>query len=234
VSLRAAAALDLRLQWRHGFYAAYLFVVISYIVLLRALPPSARAVALPPVLLTEATVIGFFFAGVMLQFERGDGVLEALAVTPLEPRDWLVARTLTLSMLTGLACAAVGLGALPGEVRPVLLGVAGALTAAVFAPLGLAAAARLVTIERFVVGGGLASAALGLPVLPYLGIAQSPLWRALPTDAAVRLLAAGTGHPVTAPAVAVSVALLLAWLVAALTFSRRWVVRHAFGRSSGR
>jgi fluoroquinolone transport system permease protein len=232
MSIAAAARLDLRLQWRHGFYAAYAFTVVVYVLLLRALPADARTILLPPVLLSEASVIGFFFGGAMLHLDRSDGVLSALAVTPLDPGAWALARTLTLVLLTSLACVLVGVGAAPGAVRPLELALAGGLTAAVFVPLGLATAARFEAIERFIIGGGIATALLGLAVLPYFGVAESPLWRLLPTDAALRLLAIGAGRaPTGMAAIAVPALTLVAFTLAALVLARRVLVRHAFGRT---
>ena len=34
-----ALRLDLRLQWRQGFYGAYMFVIVVYVVILRARHP---------------------------------------------------------------------------------------------------------------------------------------------------------------------------------------------------
>lgn len=224
------AAHDVRLQYRSGFHAAYLFVCISYIVLLRLIPLELRALLLPPVLLSEASVVGFFFAGALLHFERGDGVLHALGVTPAGTAAYLGARTVALTVLNVAVVAAIVLGA--GLFRNGgLLLYAAVLTAAFFTLLGTAVASRFAGIDRFVVLGGLVSAAFGLVVLPYFGVAESPLWRVLPTDAALRLLAAGLDTGYTAAGDVVSATLvLLAWCAGAAWLAVRWLDTYAFGR----
>ena len=228
---RGAALLrhDVRLQYRSGVHAAYLFVAVSYIVMVRMLPQDMRALVLAPVLLSEASVVGFFFAGALLHLERSDGVLQALGVTPVTTLQYIAARALTLTGLAVLLALGLGLGSGTTGVRPATLAVAAALTALFLAVAGLAVASRFDGIDRFVVLGGLVSAGLGLPVLPYLGVLESPLWRVLPTDAALRLLAQGLGAQGVAGAG--SAAWLLAWCAAAAWLARRWLDRYALGRA---
>ncbi len=217
---------DLRLQLRHGLYGAYAFVAVAYIVLLRALPTATRALALPPLLLTECSVIGFFFAGTLLLLERGNGTLDALAVTPLTPAIYIASKMVTLATLTCLTALAVTLATAPFGVHAIELTVAAALTSAVFTALGVAFAARASSLERFVLLGGLFSALLALPVLPYLGVLPSPLWVLVPTQPALLLFADAVGFFCLARAgPPLFAALLAAWAVPAFLLARRAIER---------
>jgi fluoroquinolone transport system permease protein len=225
--IRALVLHDLRLQYRSGFYWAYLLVAVSYIVLLRLIPPELRALVLPPVLLSEASVVGFFFAGAMLHFERTDGTLQALGVTPVGTAAYLLARTAALALLNVAVALAVcaGAGLLALNV-PVLLAAA-LLTAIFFTLLGTAVSCRFASIDRFVVLGGLVSALFGLSVLPYAGVLDHAAWRVVPTDAALRLLAAAVG---SREAAAPPLLVLGGWSAAAALLARRWLDRYALGR----
>jgi fluoroquinolone transport system permease protein len=221
---------DVRLQYRHGFHAAYGFVVATYVVLLRLIPEPARGVALPPVLLSEAAIVGFFFAGTMLHMDRAAGTLDALGMTPLRAGEYVLVRALSLSVLNVAAAVAIAAGA-GGLAAPLLLAVAAALTGSIFACLGTGVAARVEGLERFVVRGGIASMLLGLPVLPYLGALESPLWGALPTQPALTVLSAGTLRGATALATLASVAALIVWCALTFLLARHWLGRHAAGWS---
>lgn len=222
---------DVRLQLRHGIYAAYAFVALAYVVLMRLLPADARVIALPPLLLTEVTIIGFFFAGTLLLFERGDGTLTALGATPLSPLQYLLAKWLSLSFAMALTSMAIAWGALGSRVRPLPLIVTATLIAAAFVPAGLAVASRFTKLERFVVLGGLASAVLGLPVVPYLGALESTFWVAVPTTGALALLACSTDAPgVSVASLIFGGAILAGWAVIAFLIARRWVTRYGLGR----
>lgn len=245
MSAWSLARTDLRLQNRYGIFVAYAFVAGAYIVVLRNLPPEPRILALPPLLLSEASVIGFFFAGTLLHRERSDGVLGALAVTPLRTSRYLASKMASLALLSALVALVIAAAAVGGLVHAPLLTAAVVLTTALFVAAGLAAAAWFRSLDGFVVRGGLASAFLGLPVLPYLGVVESPFWWVLPTHPALMLLdraagpaaaggaAAASGPPMGAPATLLALAALTAWTALAFVLARRWLARRAFGRVGG-
>lgn len=237
---------DLRLQVRYGVYAAYAFVAVAYIVLLRSLSPEPRLLVLPPLLLSEAGVIGFFFAGTVLHLERSDGVLSALAVTPLRSGRYLASKMASLALLSALVALVIAAAAVGATIRAPLLALAAALTTALFVAGGLAAAAWFRSLDGFAIWGGLGSAVFGLPVLPYLGVLDSPLWWLSPTHPALVLLdraagptgaAARTGAAGAAagggPETVLALTILTAWVVLAFVLGRRWLTRHAFGRVGG-
>lgn len=231
---------DLRLQVRYGIYAAYAFVAAAYIVLLRSLPPEPRLLALPPVLLSECSVIGFFFAGTLLHLERSDGVLAALAVTPLRTGRYLASKMASLALLSALVAYLVARAAVGVLVHGPLLAATAALTTALFVAGGLAAAAWFRSLDGFVIWGGLGSAFFGLPVLPYLGVLESSLWWLLPTHPALILLdraagpaavaSPGAGGAMVTP---LALVVLTAWTVVVFHLVRRWLARHTFGRPGG-
>jgi len=220
---------DVRLQYRHGFYAAYAFVSLAYVGMFWVLGPSLGTVLLPVVLFSEASVIGYFFAGALFHFEKADGTHRALAVTPVATSACLAARAAALSLLTILASFAIAGGTVRTAFHPLLLLLAAGLTSFLFVCLGTAAASRFASIDRFAVWGGLLSAVLGLPVLPWFGFLESPLWALFPTGPSLALF----GHALSpdAPAGAASAALFIAvWTVPAFLLSRAWLDRFALQR----
>jgi fluoroquinolone transport system permease protein len=232
----ALVAHDLRMQWRSGFYAAYLFVAVVYVALLRLLPADIAARALPPLLFTEAGVIGFLFAGTLLHLERREGALRALGVTPLHPAALLLARTLAFALLIVAVGAAVAmLSATAAPVRPAALVLVLLATALLFVPLGLACAAAIRTLDRFIIGGGLLSALLALPLAPYLGAPDSPLWSVTPSYGLLRGLGAAVGQWPAPQAThgALLTLVTAAWIVAAALAATRLLGRRVLGRGEG-
>jgi len=53
----------------------------------------------------EPGLVGFMFVGAIIMFEKKDGVVGALSVTPLEWRDYYLAKAMIMVIL-GLAGAA--------------------------------------------------------------------------------------------------------------------------------
>ncbi len=229
----AALRNDVRLQYRHGFYAAYAFVVVVYVLLMQLVPEAARGRLLTVIVLSEASVIGFFFAGALVLLERSDGTLQALSITPLRPREFLTARVASLTLLTFSAVVVVSAGAVGVRFNAVILACATLLTIALFGLLGTAAACRFATIDRFVVWGGLFSALLSLPVLPYFGLLESRLWLILPTTASLSLLDAAYGNRPTSPwLLTVTATWLASSGVLATRLASTWMKRYLLGAGS--
>ena len=78
--------IDVRLQFRNGFYYASAFVAVVLVLFLSQL----RAVDLgpwwPAIILENLVINAFYFMAGLVLLEKGEGTLEALVVTPL--RDW--------------------------------------------------------------------------------------------------------------------------------------------------
>ncbi len=89
---------DTRIQYRQGFYAASLFVMVTLAVLVTFVPDSF-GVVLPAVLLTNMVIVTFVFIGGLLLLEKGQKTLEGLVVTPLRPSEYLASKVVTLTML---------------------------------------------------------------------------------------------------------------------------------------
>jgi fluoroquinolone transport system permease protein len=112
---------DARLQTRYGFYAVYAVLTAMYVVGLRAMGTELRTDAAVLLIVTDPTVLGFYFIAAMVLFEKEEGVLDALVASPLGDRGYLASKVATLSLLatvTSTVVAVLGHG-------PVALGGAG-------------------------------------------------------------------------------------------------------------
>lgn len=93
---------EARLQQRYMFYAITAIVSLIWVVLLRLLPPAARAdpaALLPLFVLTNLQITAFYFAAALVLLERTQGVLAALLVSPLTAEEYLWAKVVSLTAL---------------------------------------------------------------------------------------------------------------------------------------
>jgi fluoroquinolone transport system permease protein len=227
---------DLRLQVRNRFHLAYAFVAIVYVVLVRALPADLRIIALPPLLLSEAGAIGCVLAGAFLHFERSDGTLHALAVTPLSAGRYMLGRALALALLIAAVATVIALGGMgpAGFLRTALIAATALATGVLCVSVGTVIALRSATLDGFAVAAGLSSTALALPVLPFLGAFESPLWWVHPLQPALLVFSAGAGAGGGGSLRALPALLLLvAWAALAVMWATGHVARHGFGRGTG-
>ncbi len=176
---RAAALLrqEAGLQKSQGILYLYLLFALLYILLIRVLPPSWRQGVAAGLLLSDPTVLGFFFSGTILFRERE--LFPSLFVTPLKPGLFLAARALSflvLSLLLSLLFLTGGLG-LNYRPGPVLLGLV--LTAPFFTFSGMYLSFRFRDVLSYLIAGGFLMTLFFLPLLELLPQWRIPLY--LPT-----------------------------------------------------
>ena len=205
---------DLRLQWRHGILGAYALVTVFYVAVLFFLPREFAAGFLPLAIFSEPGMVGLFFVGGLVLFERRDRTLATQFVTPLGIGEYLLSKTLTL---TGLGTGAGLLMAWAARV-PVAWGwlATGALlTAALFTLAGLGLAVRARTVNGYLFGASLLMLPLSIPFAAYFDWVQTPWMWLVPSHASlVMLRAAAAAGPMpwaAAAAAAFWIALAAAW-----------------------
>lgn len=94
---------DLRLLWRYGIVGATAFVSVLWLAVLYQVPADVRPAVVVWIVLLDSAILGMFFVGALLLFEREEATLAALAVAPIGPGVRIAAR---VTALTGLALAA--------------------------------------------------------------------------------------------------------------------------------
>lgn len=229
---RAWAALrrDIRLQWRHGFWFAYAFVCLSYVLVLQLFGPQLRGLLTTLVVFSDPSVLGFFFVGGVMLLERGDGTLHGAFASPLRVQEWLAAKLASLTLLAVIASFAIALPLCAGCVRPLWLLAAVVPTSTCFVLVGIVAGTRFTTVNRYLLGGGLLSAPLLLPMLAPLRILDAPVFELLPAGASLSLLHVGLGtHTPDAWTAARALAVLGTWNVLLWIWAGAWMRRYVIG-----
>lgn len=190
--LAALLAHDIRLQYRYGIYAAYVFVVVAYAALLVTAGAALPAWVAPLLIFMDPAAVGFIFLGALMLLERSEGVRRALAASPVGATDYLVAKLVTL---TGMALLASTVLMLLGH-RPVdapLLLVTVGLTSVMYVSIGVLCARRFATVNGYLIGAGALLTPLIAPgFLAFLDPLPAPLtlW---PAVAQLRLMLVGLG-----------------------------------------
>jgi fluoroquinolone transport system permease protein len=98
--LVSALRLELTLQVRQKFLYAAVFSGVMWLAVLWPMPHSLRRVAEPYVLIGDVAIIGFFFIGGIVFFEKQERTLGAVISTPLRFWEYLTAK---LSVLLSIS-----------------------------------------------------------------------------------------------------------------------------------
>lgn len=219
---RSMLAWDVRLQVRYGFYAVYAVLTAAFVLGLRLLPQTVRTDAAVFLVVTDPTVLGFYFIAAMVLFEKEAGVLDALVVSPLGDRGYLASKAGTLAVL---AVAASSLVAVLGHGGITALGlvtlVTGvALSATLFVLVGFVAVARFDSVNEYFISAVGWGTVLFLPLFGYVGVVETPLFYLLPAQPVLVVVDASFR-----PRPAWKVAYAFAYLLVANGVAYRWACR---------
>jgi fluoroquinolone transport system permease protein len=224
--------LDMRLQARHGFYYASILTAIITIALLTQLPVKDLGWFMPVFLINSMAINTFYFIAGMVLFEKSEGTLRALSVTPLSILEYLGSKAVTLTLLVIVENFTIILLAYgPGfDILPVLLGTV--LMSAIYILVGFIAVAKYDSISEFIMPSVIYVMILQLPLFDYLGIVKSPLFYILPMQAPMMLMASAFAH-VEAWQVAYGIVYSLACICIAYLWARRSYKKYVIQSHGG-
>lgn len=173
---------DGRLQARNHVY-----VIVGIATLLLAVPLRVLLTAeqvrffMPLLALSGVGLTAFFLVSVLMLLERGEGTLDAVAVSPLRPSEYLASKIATvtaLALIEGVAIAGI---AFAGAFSLPWLALAVVMRAAFVAAVGIAVAVRYQSITRFLFPAVGLTVLFDGPVLFYLELWPSSIFYLWPT-----------------------------------------------------
>lgn len=171
--------IDLKVGIRGYVYPIYLLVALAYGLMIKAFPPEYYSSMVPLFIFFEPGLVGFMFVGTSIFTEKKDGTIGALAVTPIEWRSYIFAKTLLMSMVSLIAATIImliGTGSLKG-LSYVLVGVF--LVSVVYTLLGIAISTKYHDLDDYFVPLlGVMVISL-LPYAHYHGYLTGEIWKVL-------------------------------------------------------
>ena len=214
---------DVLTQYRQGFYAASVFVLVIVGTVISLLPPAA-AVILPAILLTGMLMGTFVFMAALLLLEKGQRTLEGLIVTPLKPGEYLLSKVSTLTGValvenTVITAIARANGLLPDvEWGWILAG--STFSGAVFTLLGFLTVIRYDSLNELMFPMILVTALLQLPAMVCFGMPEYPALYLLPTHGPLLMFQASL-EPVPPWKTAYAALYPSAWILLSFLWGRR-------------
>ncbi|MGA9399819.1 ABC transporter [Haladaptatus sp.] len=227
---------DVRLQRRYGFYTVYAVLTAFYVVAFVGLelPASVAERGLVFIVLSDPAVLGFYFIAALVLIEKREGVLDALVVSPLGVRGYLVSKVASLTLLAVVVATVLALVVHPSGVNVPLLVLGVALTSIPFVLVGFVSVARFDSINDYFLSALLYGAVLYAPLLSFFGLFDTPVFYLLPVRPAL-ILIDGAFHGIRSVEFVyavgyLSLGSLLAFAVAEREFHRH-IVQHRPSRS---
>lgn len=200
--LLAAMKLDFLLQVRTQLYTIGLVVAVVIAGALAWLADPEQLTTYVPTLML--LVIGgstLLYVAAMILFEKEQGTLNALIVSPLTHGEYLWSKIVTLTGLATLEAAVMILGAMAlmwlfgpltwPNVPLLLLGILA--IAILYTLIGIVLIVRYDKITDFLIPMALLAVALQLPFVYFLGWIEHPILLVIPTSAPTVLMQAAYG-----------------------------------------
>lgn len=185
----SALRLEVTLQNRQKFLHAAVFSGLIWLAVLLPMPHTLRPVAEPYILLGDVAIIGFFFIGGTVFFERQERTLGAVISTPLRFWEYLSAKIavlLAISLIVAIVVVTVAHG-FAFHLVSLLVGVL--LGTLLMLLVGFITSLPFTSVSDWFMSATVPLAVMsGLPVLHYSGVWPNPVLYLIPTQGPLLLL----------------------------------------------
>ncbi len=140
---------DIRFQFRYGFYFIYALFTLLYVLMLRLVPEQWQARVAVLMIYSDPAVLGLFFMGAILQFEKDEHTLHSLVISPVKAGEYVLSKLCSLSIIATLVALSIaGFGTVVAH--PVLVGGTIFIGSCLFSALGLVLATKTETLNQFI------------------------------------------------------------------------------------
>ncbi|MEE3750139.1 ABC transporter permease [Mycobacterium intracellulare] len=198
--LASALRLELTLQVRQKFLHAGVFSGLIWLAVLLPMPPGLRPVAEPYVLVGDIAIIGFFFIGGTVFFEKQERTIGAIVSTPLRFSEYLAAKLtvlLGISLFVAMTVASIVHG-FDYHPAPLVLGVV--LGTLLMLLVGFVTSLPFSSVTDWFLAATVPLAIMLVPpVVYYSGLWPNPVLYLIPTQGPLLLLGAAFGQVSLAP-----------------------------------
>lgn len=230
--LVSTVKLETTMMVRQGFAAAAVISGLLWLTVLLPMPHDLRPIVEPYVLIGDITIIGFFFIGASVFYEKQEGTLHAVVCSPMRFWEYLLAKIVVL-MAISLFVAMIVVTVVSGtdyRAIPVLAGVT--LGTVVMLLTGFASSLPFTSVSDWFLATTIPLALLALPILHLSGVWPSPLLYLIPTQGPLLLFGTAFDQIALAPWQMVY-ALIYPLLCSAglYVLARRLFVRHVIERA---
>jgi fluoroquinolone transport system permease protein len=222
----SALRLEVTLQVRQKFLHAGVFSGLIWLAVLLPMPHSLRPVAEPYVLVGDISIIGFFFIGGTVFYEKQERTVGAIVSTPLRFWEYLAAKLTLLVGISLFVAVTVATVADGFAYDPVALVAGVVLGTLVMLLVGFISSLPFASVTDWFLAGTIPLAVLSLPVLHYSGVWPNPVLYLIPSQGPLYLLGAAFDQVALAPW---QVVYAVGYPVVCLVFLW-WAAQKLFGR----
>lgn len=186
----SALRLEATVQWRQRFIHAGVISGLLWLAVLLPMPHHLRVIVEPYVLIGDITIIGYFFIGGSVFFEKQERTLGAVVCSPLRFREYLSVKITVLIAISMFVAVVVVIATNGTEFHPAPLLAGVVLGTLVMLLAGFASALPFSSVSNWFLSTTVPLAVMSLPVLYLMGVWVHPVLYLIPTLGPLLLFAA--------------------------------------------
>ena len=139
------------------------------------------------IIFNDPALLGFIFIGVSVLFEKSENTLEALVVTPASASNYVLSKTLVLSLISLACCLVLAFTVKQFNFNWLHLIAASLLTTSLFGLMGFILVSSIKSINEFILKAAGLFMLMGLPFLQYFNVIESNIFYFIPSAPAIDL-----------------------------------------------
>lgn len=186
----SALRLEATLQVRQRFIHAGVISGLLWLAVLLPMPQHLRTIVEPYVLIGDITIIGFFFIGGSVFFEKQERTLGAVICSPLRFREYLSVKIAVLMAISLFVAVVVVVTTNGTDFHPIPLVAGVVLGTLVMLLAGFASSLPFSSVSDWFLSTTVPLVILSLPVLHLLGVWVNPVLYLIPTQGPLLLFGA--------------------------------------------
>lgn len=206
--LRGLFLWDMRFQAKYGFYFLYAVLTVLYAIVLFAVPESWREKTAAILIFSDPASMGLFFMGAIVLLEKSQHTPCALAVSPVRPMEYIMAKVGSLSAISLIVAALLAFAAGAENIPIVLLGTV--ISSVIFTLAGIMIATNIVSLNQFILWTVPIEVVCFVPAILHLFRVTPVSLRYYPINVCMDMI---SGHAPSVPGIIIVIILMVILLI---------------------
>lgn len=139
---------DIHFLAKYGFFFLYAVLTIIYTLVIFAVPESWREKTSAILIFSDPASMGLFFMGAVILLEKSQHTTCAIAVSPVRIMEYVIAKVGSLSVISFVVAAILGLAAGINNLPMILFGTV--ISSVIFTLFGMITATKIISLNQFI------------------------------------------------------------------------------------
>ena len=218
---------DFRLLNRNNIITISVIVTLVYIAVfqgLKGLENMDKILVL--IIFNDPALLGFLFIGVMVLFERNEGTVEVISVSPIRIENYILSKSIALTLISLLCCYGMVVAGIGLEFNFFHFTMAAILTTLLFSFFGFVVVADQSKFNDYMLKVAWVLILLGLPFFGYFGVVSKYWFILFPTLPMVELFDLSFNASPSIEKVILAYVGSIFWCIVAYYWAKRKVTKN--------